>query len=177
MTDDEILKRFAQRKSKHLVNSILLDLGGMASYLLPFLGEGFDFIYAPFYGIAIFSMYRMRAASAAIGGMAGFVEEIIPMASDWIPTASIMWAYNYVLNRDSTLNKFVKRMDRDREVINNARSKNYEPKTNPIKRIGKSIVSIFYEFPQEPKEYTDYTEISSDDNKTLSSGELKSNNK
>lgn len=166
MTYDEILKKFEERKGRHLTYSILLDLGGMATYLLPFLGEGFDIIYAPFYGIAIFTMYRMRAASAAIGGVGGFVEEILPMATDWIPTASIMWAYNYVLKRDSTLDKFVRRMDKDREVIDHARNRNYQPKPNFFKRLGKSIISVFYEFPQNEGEYADYTEISSNDEPT-----------
>lgn len=149
MAHDEVIRRFEERKSRHLTYSILLDLGGMATYLLPFLGEGFDIIYAPFYGIAIFAMYRMRAASAAIGGVGGFVEEILPLATDWIPTASIMWAYNYILKRDSTLDKFVKRMMRDRDIIEGRTERAYNPKPSFLKRLGSSILSVFYEAPQK----------------------------
>lgn len=146
MTHDEVIKNFEDRKNRHLLYSILLDLGGMATYMIPFLGELGDIVYAPFYGIAIFAMYRMRVASAALGGIGGFVEELMPGA-DIIPSASIMWAYNYVLKRDSTLDKFVKRMMKDREIIERRATGNYAPRPNFLKRLGSSIVSIFYEAP------------------------------
>jgi hypothetical protein len=148
MTHDEVIRRFEGRKNRHLIYSILLELGGMATYLIPFLGEIGDIIYAPFYGIAIFAMYRMRVVSAAIGGIGGFAEELIPGA-DIIPSASIMWAYNYILKRDSTLDKFVKRMMRDRDIIEGRTERAYNPKPSFLKRLGSSILSVFYEAPQK----------------------------
>lgn len=150
MEHQELLNAFEQRKNKHLMISIGLDLLGMASYLLPVLGEVVDFVYAPIYGIAIFSMYRLRGASAAVGGVGGFLEEFA--FGDIIPSASIMWAYHYYTKREETLMKFVQQKQRDYDAIEQTLNPQYSPQsTGPgfFKRLGTSILSVFYEFPQE----------------------------
>ena len=57
---EEILQKFEDQKSKHLIYSLVLDFLGMSSLFLPLLGEGLDLIYAPIYGVAIYSLYQMR---------------------------------------------------------------------------------------------------------------------
>ncbi|WP_224490385.1 hypothetical protein [Robertkochia flava] len=79
-----------------LVLSIILDLVGMGSYLYPGIGEGADLIWAPLAGFLITRMYPDR--SGKIGGLIGFVEELIP-GMDVIPTFTLMWIYTYVYKR------------------------------------------------------------------------------
>ena len=118
MTQTEILQAYEAEKKKHLSQSIMLDLAGMATYLLPALGEGFDILFAPFYGIAIFSMYQIRLgkARATAGALFGTVEELLPFA-DIIPTASFMWAYTYKLRHAKTFDRFVNRYVGDRQKV------------------------------------------------------------
>ena len=104
MNEEQILAEFERQKSKHLTQSIILDLLGMFTFLIPFLGEFLDIIYAPIYGIAIFSMYKLRlgTVTALLGGIGGFAEELLP-GLDIIPTASLMWAYTSVSYTHLTL--------------------------------------------------------------------------
>ena len=61
----------------------------MASYLLPILGETFDFIWAPISGIIFYFLFGMKKFGM-IGGIISIIEEISP-GFDFIPTFTIGW--------------------------------------------------------------------------------------
>jgi hypothetical protein len=67
---------------------ILLDLIGMASYLIPALGEFSDVIWAPISGFLFYKLFGGRFGM--IGGVLNFLEEIIPF-TDIIPSFTIAW--------------------------------------------------------------------------------------
>ena len=69
-----------------LIVSILIDLIGMSSYLLPVAGEGADVGWAPVTAGLIFWLY-----GSGIFAAAGFAEEILP-GLDFVPTATIVCA-------------------------------------------------------------------------------------
>lgn len=77
------------RKIPSLTTCIVLDLIGMASYLLPFLGEAFDFIWAPISGIIFYFLFGMKKFGM-LGGLFALIEEISP-GFDIIPTFTIAW--------------------------------------------------------------------------------------
>ncbi|CAH0378118.1 unnamed protein product [Pelagomonas calceolata] len=66
-----------------LIVSILIDLIGMSTYLLPVAGEGADVGWAPVSAALIFWLY-----GSGIFAAAGFAEEILP-GLDFVPTATI----------------------------------------------------------------------------------------
>ena len=68
-----------------LIVSILIDLIGMSTYLLPVAGEGVDVGWAPVSAALIFWLY-----GSGIFAAAGFAEEILP-GLDFVPTATIAW--------------------------------------------------------------------------------------
>lgn len=65
-----------------------MDLIGMATYAIPFLGEFGDTLWAP---ISAFIFYRtFGGTKGMLGGVFNFVEEILP-GFDIIPTFTIMY--------------------------------------------------------------------------------------
>ena len=78
-----------KNKLPNLTTCIFFDLLGMASYLLPVLGETFDFIWAPISGIIFYFLFGMRKFGM-IGGIVSIIEEISP-GFDIIPTFTIAW--------------------------------------------------------------------------------------
>ncbi len=67
---------------------IFLDLLGMATYLLPVLGETVDLVWAPISGYIFFKLFGGRFG--IIGGVLNFLEEVIPF-TDIIPSFTIAW--------------------------------------------------------------------------------------
>ena len=115
---NETLKKFELNKNQHLFYSLIIDLCGMMTYLLPLLGEFADLIYAPFSGVAIFVMYKRYRTRAILGGFGGFIEELLP-GTDFIPTATLMWAYTYIVKKDATLEGFAKEKKKELDILNN----------------------------------------------------------
>ncbi len=70
-----------------LVVCLMLDAIGSMSYLLPFLGESGDFVWAPLQAAAMASMFDKVSPAAKWVGLA---EELLPM-TDIIPSATITW--------------------------------------------------------------------------------------
>lgn len=70
-----------------LIVSLLIDLIGSSSYLLPIVGEAFDIGWAPIQTIFIMAMYDHITPNLKY---VSFVEEIMPF-TDIIPSASIGW--------------------------------------------------------------------------------------
>ncbi|WP_395066471.1 hypothetical protein [Flavobacterium sp.] len=81
-------------KQRNLFLGILFDLIGMLTYLVPFLGEFADTIWAPLGGIMLSYMYK--GTIGKVGGIIEFLEEILPF-SDFIPTFTLTWIYTYVI--------------------------------------------------------------------------------
>jgi hypothetical protein len=80
-------------KYKNLFLGLLFDAIGMLSFVVPFIGDFSDIIWAPIAAWLMTRLYKGRAGQAA--GAITFVEEIIP-GLDIIPTFTIMWVYTYV---------------------------------------------------------------------------------
>lgn len=83
-----------QRKYIDLAICIAMDLLGMGTYTIPFLGESFDLIWAPFSAIVFFLLFRKKIG--LIGGAFSFLEEILP-GTDIIPTFTIAWIGKYLI--------------------------------------------------------------------------------
>ena len=81
-------------KSRNLFLGILFDMIGMLSFTVPFLGEFSDVIWAPLAGYLMTWMYK--GTLGKIGGVVTFLEEILPF-SDFIPTFTLTWIYNYLI--------------------------------------------------------------------------------
>lgn len=104
MTLKDIQEKYNQRKTKHLIVSIIIDVLGMATYLVPFLGETLDIFYAPLSGIIIFLMYRRDMKIGIFGALFGTAEELF--VADLIPTATLIWFYTYKYNHKKTFRDF-----------------------------------------------------------------------
>lgn len=104
-TTNELNLKYNRQKKTHLVISIIVDLLGMVSYLIPVLGEVTDIIYAPISGIAIFLIYKQNVTAGILGGLFGASEELF--LGDFIPTATLMWIYTYKMNNEKTLKTFI----------------------------------------------------------------------
>ena len=74
-----------QEKLNKLVLSVLIDLVGMTTYLVPVVGEAGDVAWAPISAYLIYQLY----GNGVISGLA-FAEELLP-GLDIIPTATIAW--------------------------------------------------------------------------------------
>ncbi|KAL3919455.1 MAG: hypothetical protein SGILL_003743, partial [Bacillariaceae sp.] len=77
---------------QRLLVSLLIDLIGSASYLLPVVGEGLDLAWAPAQTILIMAMYDSTSPNLKY---VSFVEEILPF-TDVVPSATIGWACEFV---------------------------------------------------------------------------------
>lgn len=67
---------------------IALDLVGMMSFTIPFIGEFSDVIWAPLSGAIYYSLFGGRMGK--LGGIFSFIEEALP-GLDIIPTFTISW--------------------------------------------------------------------------------------
>jgi len=67
---------------------ILMDIIGMASYLIPGIGESIDVWWAGLSGIIFIMFFGGRFGM--IGGVLNFLEEIFPF-TDIIPSFTIAW--------------------------------------------------------------------------------------
>jgi hypothetical protein len=72
----------------NLALCILLDAIGCLSYLVPFLGEFSDIIWAPLSGLIFYFLFGNKLG--AMGGVFSFIEELIP-GIDFIPTFTISY--------------------------------------------------------------------------------------
>lgn len=94
MIENKIQLSYLQTKRMNLIFGLLFDLIGMLSFTIPLLGEFSDVIWAPVSGYLMTRMYK--GTLGKIGGVFSFVEEIFPF-SDFIPSFTLMWIYNYVI--------------------------------------------------------------------------------
>lgn len=82
------------KKYQKLLLGLLFDGIGMLSFLVPFIGDFSDVIWAPLAGWLMTRLYKGKIGQAA--GVFAFIEEIIP-GLDVIPSFTIMWIYTYLL--------------------------------------------------------------------------------
>lgn len=87
---------FKSKRSK-LIFGIIFDLIGMASYIIPGLGETTDLGWAPIAGFLMTRMYPGKTGVAA--GIIATVEELVP-GLDIIPTFTITWMYIYLIKKE-----------------------------------------------------------------------------
>jgi len=80
-----------QGRWSRLYTSLLIDLIGSSSYLLPIVGECFDLSWAPLQTILIMAMY-----DTVFPGLKfiSFMEEILPL-TDIVPSATIGWVVEF----------------------------------------------------------------------------------
>jgi hypothetical protein len=95
------MKNLLKRPVKQIVASkplpplalcVLMDLLGCASYLIPFLGEFFDLVWAPVSAIIYVKLFG--GVKGVFGGVFNFLEELLP-GLDIIPTFTITWFMLY----------------------------------------------------------------------------------
>lgn len=67
---------------------IAMDLVGMFTYIIPWLGEFGDIVWAPISAFIFYKMFGGRMGM--IGGVLNFLEEVIPF-TDVIPSFTIAW--------------------------------------------------------------------------------------
>ncbi len=91
------------KQQPSLLLCILMDVIGYASFALPGLGEFSDVVWAPLSAYIFFKTFG--GWKGAFGGVFNFAEEILPF-TDFIPTFSIMWAWQYFTNKqeDKSIN-------------------------------------------------------------------------
>ena len=79
-----------------LLLSIIFDLVGMLSYIIPGIAETTDVIWAPISGMLLVAMYK--GTTGKVAGVIGTLEELIPF-TDIIPTFTITWFYENYLDK------------------------------------------------------------------------------
>jgi hypothetical protein len=79
-------------KQPSLLLCILMDVIGYATFAIPVLGEFADIAWAPISAMIFYKTFG--GAKGAFGGLFNFAEEILPF-TDFIPTFTIMWAWQY----------------------------------------------------------------------------------
>lgn len=85
-------------KTRQLLIGLCLDLIGMASYLIPGLGEFSDVIWAPVSAFILAKMYPGKVGK--VGALVNFIEELSP-GLDIIPTFTLTWVYTYYFQKKS----------------------------------------------------------------------------
>ena len=91
---EEVSDSAVKHKSRDRVLGILFDTIAMLSFSVPLIGEFSDVIWAPFAGFLMTWMYKGTVGK--VGGVVTFLEEILPF-SDFIPTFTLTWIYNYII--------------------------------------------------------------------------------
>jgi hypothetical protein len=76
-----------------LMTSLLIDLIGSSSYLLPVVGEAMDLFWAPAQTILIMAMYDPTSPNLKY---VSFFEEALPF-TDIVPSATIGWTLQYLI--------------------------------------------------------------------------------
>jgi len=98
------MNKKADKKYEKLLLGLLFDGIGMLSFVVPFVGDFSDVIWAPLAGWLMTRLYKGKIGQAA--GVFTFVEEIIP-GLDIIPSFTIMWFYTYVLKGSKKKGKII----------------------------------------------------------------------
>ena len=114
VTNQQLLDKFNANKNIKLVASLAIDALGMASYVIPALGEFGDVLLAPITAVAIYMTHRSK-----VGAVGGFLEEIMPL-TDIIPTATLIWIKRYQISKEATFKAFLAEHRHETEYTNKA---------------------------------------------------------
>lgn len=87
---------FESKRSK-LFFGIIFDLIGMASYIIPGIGEFTDIGWAPIAGYLMTRLYPGKTGVTA--GIITTIEELVP-GLDIIPTFTITWVYVHLIKKE-----------------------------------------------------------------------------
>ncbi|WP_456424664.1 hypothetical protein [Lutibacter sp.] len=87
-----------KKKYKLLLLGILFDGVGMLSFVIPFVGEFSDVIWAPLSAYLIYKMYQ--GIEGKIGSLVSFVEEAGIFGTDLLPTFTLTWIYKYLIKKE-----------------------------------------------------------------------------
>jgi len=86
-----------QKKYKLLLQSLLFDGIGMLSFVVPFIGEFSDVIWAPLSAYLIYHMYN--GVEGKVASAVSFIEEVGFFGTDFMPTFTLTWIYKYVIKK------------------------------------------------------------------------------
>ncbi|WP_428743047.1 hypothetical protein [Tenacibaculum sp.] len=93
-----------EKKYQKLVLSLLFDVIGYVSYLIPGIGELSDIVWAPASAYIMTKMYKGNKGK--IAGVIAFIEEAMP-GLDMVPTFTLMWLYAYVFSSSKEVKKTI----------------------------------------------------------------------
>ena len=108
----EVINDFNKMKKIKLIVCLLIDIIGKITFFIP----GANLIWAPISGLLIFATFG--GFKGVLGGFAGFTEEIFPGA-DFIPTATAMWVYIFVIKKNNTLEDHLKSRLKEERLVKN----------------------------------------------------------
>jgi hypothetical protein len=83
----------AARQKHDLWHSLAIDALGLATYLVPGLGETADWVMAP-----LLALWLRQVHGTWAGAAVELAEELLP-GTDFIPTATLTWIYRYWLKK------------------------------------------------------------------------------
>ena len=69
----------------------------MLSFVIPFIGEFSDIIWAPLSAFLIYKMYK--GMEGKLGSVITFIEEAGIFGTDFLPTFTLTWIYKYVIKK------------------------------------------------------------------------------
>lgn len=110
--DFDLIKKYKTEKYIKLLVCICIDLVGLSSFLIPFLGEATDVLWAFISGFAIYTMFPKRK----ILSLVGTVEEFLPL-TDVLPTATLTWITWYKFSESKAKKYFVDKSREDFEIF------------------------------------------------------------
>ena len=93
---EEVIIEKENNKNRNLILGIVFDAVGMLSFSIPLIGEFSDVVWAPVAGFLMTWMYKGTVGK--VGGIFTFLEEIIPF-TDFIPSFTLTWIYNYWIKK------------------------------------------------------------------------------
>ncbi|MGB0428185.1 MAG: hypothetical protein ACPGEC_04590 [Flavobacteriales bacterium] len=79
-----------------LLLCLFLDAMGYLSYLVPFIGEGFDVLWAPVSSAILFYMFGKK--EGGIAAIINLIEES-SLGFDFIPTFTLTWIYTTYIKK------------------------------------------------------------------------------
>lgn len=87
------------KKYKLLLLSIVFDVVGVLSFVIPFIGEFSDVVWAPLSAFLIYKMYGGTLGKSA--GIISFIEEAGIFGTDFLPTFTLTWIYKYIIKKEN----------------------------------------------------------------------------
>jgi hypothetical protein len=89
------------KKQPSLIFCVIMDVLGYATYAIPGIGELGDIVFAPISAIIFYFMFGSWK-----GALFNFTEEILP-GTDFIPSFTIMWVWNYFASKKAGISNML----------------------------------------------------------------------